>query len=115
MSLGSPGDEIEDEAQDGAFRLNHEPQALPGRWAHQALNKSRPQPPADAEREQRAGRETDHRVAEAKPLTEDEPPEKSGDLSRNGREHHLQCLKPDEDQAGEGVPTQEDPAGLLQR
>jgi hypothetical protein len=54
---GKSRDQLKEKAKDGAFRLDNEPQAHPGRRAHQALDKGRPEPPAHAEREKRARRE----------------------------------------------------------
>ncbi len=50
--LLEPRDQIQDEAENRALGLHDEPEAVPDLRADQALDHSRPEPPADSEREE---------------------------------------------------------------
>src|SRR6185369_2919419 len=93
-----------DEADDRALGFEDEvhliPVVLAEPWAHERLAPSAPYPEA----EERADRQTDRRVEEPEPGSEQRAANRPGDLAGDRRDDHLERLDGDEDEGRHPAP-----------
>ena len=92
------------EAEDGALRLDDEPQLPPNVRTHEPLNVASAKPPSHGERRHRPERQPDRRVEQSAPLAKQVATENPRQPPWNRRDDDLQNLKTNEDDRRQDAP-----------
>src|SRR5256712_10842498 len=102
--LREPGDEVEDEADDRALRLEDEVHPVPVVLAEPRPDERLAPLAPHPETEERAQRQADRGIEEPEPRSEERPTDRPGDLAGDRRDDDLERLDRDEDERRHPAP-----------
>ena len=98
------GNEVNDEAEDGALGFDDEAELRPRLWADEGAHVVGANPAPDPEGGHRTDGQPEGGIEEPEPFTEEVAAKDARDLTRDGGDDDLECLERDEDDGRQDSP-----------